>query len=184
MKDDTNALLPRRQPGPLADLAGTEVEEYYALLDPVPVQGNWFTGTSRQWAERLRVIDQAETQVVARYGPSNGWLDGQVAVTLHPYGSGFVYLVGAYLDDAAQQALLDHIATLAGIRPALGTPSGVEAHKRMNAQGREIWIVINHERMEKQVPLAWPAQEHLGGHAVNGNLSLGPYGVAVLTRSP
>jgi len=183
MKDSANALLPMRQPGPLTDLAGAEVEEYYALLDSVPVQGNWFTGTSRLWAERLRVIDQAETQVVARYGPSNGWLDGQVAVTVHPYGRGFVYFVGAYLDDAAQQELLDHIVSLAGIRPALETPGGVEAHKRVNAQGQEVWIVINHERVDKQVPLAWPAQEHLSGQAVDGDLSLGPYGVVILTRS-
>jgi len=129
------------------------------------------------------VIDQVETQVVARYGPSNGWLDGQVAVTVHPYGRGFVYLIGAYLDDGSQQALLDHIVTLAGIRPALETPDGVEAHKRVNAQGQEIWIVINHEREEKRVHLAWPAQEHLTGQGVNGDLCLGPYGVAVLTRS-
>ena len=183
MKDGTNALLPMRQPGPLTGLAGAEVEEYYALLDPVPVQGNWFTGTSRLWAERLRVIDQVETQVVARYGPSNGWLDGQVAVTVHPYGRGFVYLIGAYLDDDSQQTLLDHIVTLAGIRPALETPDGVEAHKRVNDQGQEIWIVINHEREEKRVHLAWPAQEHLTGQGVNGDLCLGPYGVAVLTRS-
>ena len=182
MKDGANALLPMRQPGPLTDLAGVEVEEYYALLDPVPVQGDWFTGTSRLWAERLRVIDPAETQVVARYGPANGWLDGQAAVTVHPYGQGFVTFVGAYLDEAAQQALLDHIVTLAGIRPVLETPGGVEARKRVNAQGQEVWIVINHERVEKQMHLPWPAQEHLSGQGVNGDLSLGPYGVAVLTR--
>jgi beta-galactosidase len=183
MKDDANALLPMRQPGPLTDLAGVEVEEYYALLDPVPVQGDWFTGSSSLWAERLRVLDPAETQVVARYGASNGWLDGQAAVTVHRYGRGLVTFVGAYLDEAAQQALLDQIVTQAGIQPVLETPKGVEARKRVGAQRQEVWIVINHEREEKQVHLAWPAQEHLSGDAVNGDLSLGPYGVAVLTRS-
>jgi beta-galactosidase len=182
MKDDANALLPVRQPGPLTDLAGVEVEEYYALLDPVPVKGTLFTGTSRMWAERLRVIDQAQTQVVARYGSPNSWLDGQAAVTVHPYGRGFVYFVGAYLDEVSQQTLLDHIVTLAGIRPVLETPSGVEARKRVNAQGQEVWIVVNHEQVEKRMQLPWSAQEHLSGQAVETELQLAPYGCAVLTR--
>ena len=44
MKDDDNSLQPERQPGPLAALLGGRVEQYYALLQPVPVQGNWGKG--------------------------------------------------------------------------------------------------------------------------------------------
>jgi beta-galactosidase len=181
MKDNANALLPARQPGPLTELAGAEVEEYYALLDPIPVQGNWFAGTSHLWAERLRAL-QADTQVIARYGSANGWLDGQTAVTVHPHGQGFVYMVGAYLDEAAQQALLDQIVASAGVKPALERPTGVEACKRTSAQGNEVLILINHERTEMQVRLPWPAQEHLSGQAVMSELQLAPYGVAVLTQ--
>ncbi|MCY2925753.1 MAG: beta-galactosidase, partial [Planctomycetota bacterium] len=79
MKDETNALLPLRQPGPLAGLAGVEVAEYYALDEPVPVAGECFTGSATVWAEMLRVRDEAGTRVLARYGASNGWLDGQPA---------------------------------------------------------------------------------------------------------
>ncbi|HZM21891.1 MAG TPA: beta-galactosidase, partial [Anaerolineales bacterium] len=73
MKDDTNALLPLRQPGILAEIAGVEIEEYYALLDPVPVTGDKIKGESRIWAERLKVNDET-TKVIARFGESNGWL--------------------------------------------------------------------------------------------------------------
>jgi beta-galactosidase len=183
MKDSANALLPARQPGPLTDLAGVEVEEYYALLDPVPVKGNWFSGTSRLWAERLGVIDVAGTQVVARFGPSNGWLDGHAAITLHPYGKGFVYFVGAYLDEAAQQALINHIVAIAGIRPVLETPPGVEACQRIRPDGKEAVLLINHERMEQIVSLPRPAYDHLSRQAVRDTLTLAPYGVAVLTRA-
>ena len=61
MKDEYNALLPLRQPGALADLAGAEVEEYYALDEPVPVRGEGWLGQSQIWAERLKVIDPART---------------------------------------------------------------------------------------------------------------------------
>ena len=40
MKDEDNSLYPQRQPGPLADLLGARVEQFYALLKPVPVEGN------------------------------------------------------------------------------------------------------------------------------------------------
>ena len=182
MKDEYNALLPSRQPGPLADLAGVEVEEYYALLETVPVTGNWFEGVSQLWAERLRVRDEDDTFAIARYGASNGWLDDQLAITVHSYGRGLVYFVGAYLDEAAQQALVNHIVEMAGVKPVLETPAGVEARKRVNADGEEIFIVINHERAEQVVRLPWPAREHLNGQAVVDELRLAPYGVAVLTR--
>jgi beta-galactosidase len=181
MKDNYNALLPSRQPGPLADVTGVEVEEYYALLEPIPVAGEWFAGTSRLWAERLKVRDETGTQVIARYGKSNGWLDDYPAVTVHPYGQGRVYFVGAYLDDVSQQSLLDRIAAAAGVEPAMETPAGVEARKRVNAEGVEVFIVVNHERIDRLVQLPWQAHEHLSGLSVKDELKLGPYGVAILT---
>ena len=69
-----------------------------------------WTGTSRIWAERLRVLDREKTEVLATYGVSNGWLDGQPAITRHPYGKGMVTYIGAYLDEVSQKHLLqqDH----------------------------------------------------------------------------
>jgi beta-galactosidase len=181
MKDDYNALLPRRAPGALAEVAGIEVEEYYALLEPAPVSGAWFNGTSRLWAERLKILDEARVEVLARFGESNGWLDGQAAVTFHPYGKGGVYFIGAYLDDVSQQKLLDQITQAAGVAPAMQTPAGVEARKRINAHGEEITILINHERRPQLVALPWPAREYLTGRTVT-ELELEAYGVAVITR--
>ncbi len=87
VKDDLNALLPSR---PLTEAAGVEVEDYYALVDTVPVSGTLFIGTFSSRAERLKVQDEVGTEIVARFGPSNGWLDHQPAVTAHPWGSGKV----------------------------------------------------------------------------------------------
>jgi beta-galactosidase len=166
MKDDYNALPPLRQPGPLADVAGVEVEEYYALLEPVPVSGEWFTGTSRLWAERLKVRDEASTEVIARYGKSNGWLDGHAAVTVHSHGKGRAYFIGAYLDEVSQQSLLERIAAASGVQPVMETPAGVEAGKRVNAEGLEVFIMINHTRARQIVQLPWSAHEHLSGQSV------------------
>jgi beta-galactosidase len=181
MKDDRNALLAMRQPGPLAELAGAEVEEYYALLEPIPVFGDRVSGTSKIWAERLAVLDET-AHILARYGPSNGWLDGQPALTLHPCGQGLVYVIGAWLDAAAQQVLVDSILRDAGIESLWDAPAGLAVAKRVDERGSEIWILVNHERTERSIPLPWPAEDHLNGEAVEDNLTLPPYGVAVLTR--
>jgi beta-galactosidase len=182
MKDDYNALLPMRQPGPLADVAGVEVEDYYALRDSAPVSGAWFTGSAQIWAERLRVKDAANTQIIARYGPSNGWLDGCPAVTVHAYEKGRVTFVGAYLDDASQRLLMERVVADAGVQPILKTPDGVEARCRITPSGQKVFIVINHERRDQSALLPWAAREHLSGSEVKGELMLEPYGVAVLTR--
>jgi beta-galactosidase len=183
VKDDANALLPSRPPGPLADAAGVEVEDYYALAEPVPVLGDRFTGTSSIWAERLNVRDVPGTEIIARFGPSNGWLDGHPAITAHPWGNGKVYFIGAWLDENSQRALLDRIAYDAGIEPIMQTPGGVEARQRVNGQGQEVLIVVNHERAPRVVTLPWLADDHLTDARGVEEVHLAPYGVGVFTRS-
>jgi beta-galactosidase len=160
-----------------------EVEEYYALMTPVPVIGDGWKGTTKIWAERLRVLDKERTQVLATYGNSNGWLDRQPAITRHSSGKGIVTFFGAYLDDVSQLSLLQTITQEAGIQPVMVTPSGVEACKRVDKNGGEVIILINHNRSEQQIFLPWPAHEYLSGRTPVDELILEPYGVAVLTRA-
>jgi beta-galactosidase len=76
MKDEYNALNIERQPGPLVDLLGARVEQFYAIDKEVPVSGDLGSGTANVWAETLST-KSADTQVLMKYGPSNGWLDNQ-----------------------------------------------------------------------------------------------------------
>jgi beta-galactosidase len=181
MKDRYNALLPQRQPAGLADLAGVEVEEYFALDEAVPVKGNFFMGSAKIWAERLKLRDEKSVAVVAHYRASNGWLDDRPAVTVRSHRGGFVYYVGAWLDDYSQKALVAHILEQA-IGQAIETPTGVEIRTRVRGDGQEIYFLINHERQEHTVRLPWTAHDHLGGQDLEGEFSLAPYSVCVLTR--
>ena len=183
MKDEYNALLPTRPPGDLKELCGVEVEEYYALLNPVPVAGDGWKGTSKIWAERLRILDGERTQVLASYGLSNGWLDGQPAITRHRIGKGTVFFIGAYLDGQSQIIILQEILREARIQPVMRTPDGVEACRRVSEANREIIILINHLPAEQRVQLPWPATDHIRGQVVEGEVNLPAYGVAVLTRN-
>jgi len=76
-------------------LAGVEVEEYYALNEPVPVKGNWFEGNSQIWQNDCSALP-IKAAIIARYGKSNGWLDDQVAITVSAFGaSGGLYTTSA-----------------------------------------------------------------------------------------
>ena len=94
MKDDFNVLLPACQPGSLAEIAGVEVEDYYALLSPVSVSGPWFNGISSLWAERLKVLDASFSRgysgVTAHQTAGS---NSQTAVTSHMYGKGLVLIL-------------------------------------------------------------------------------------------
>ena len=94
MKDEDNSLSPERQPGPLADLLGARVEQWYALDTTVPLEGTWGNGQDKIWAEQIGV-KSPETQVLMRYGKSNGWLDGQPAAVTRKVGKGSITYIGA-----------------------------------------------------------------------------------------
>jgi beta-galactosidase len=181
MKDRHNALLPERQPGALAELAGVEVAEYYSLQNPVPVTGELFQGSSQLWAERLHILDGKSPVVLARFGVSNGWLDNQVAIAVNPFENGFVYTIGAYLDEASQQTLTDKILADANLE-MFTAPTGIEVRTRRLASGEPIYFVINHAQTPQAVSLPWAAAEHLTGKAVSGEMKLPGYAAAILTR--
>jgi beta-galactosidase len=87
MKGQDSQLWPWRQPGPLSDLLGAEVEQYYAISDPVGVNGVWGNGASQLWAEDLKLI-ASDVDVLMRFKKSNGWLDDQPAAVTRKVDKG------------------------------------------------------------------------------------------------
>ena len=180
MKDEDNTLYPQRQPGPLADLLGGRVEQYYALEAPVPVEGNFGTGQSQLWAELLSGKDNA-TEVLMRYGVSNGWLDHQPAAITRKVGKGRITYIGAWLDEATQKKAVQWMADVSGIHPAFGpVPDGVEVYPRHGAQ-RTVYILVNLAKSDQTVALPKDMQDVLEG-GTRRSVSLPRYGVAVLTE--
>jgi beta-galactosidase len=180
MKDAYNALLPLRQPGGLSEMAGVEVDDFYALQEPVPVLANWFEGHSKLWAEGLLLTGKPEARVIARYKKSNGWLDGQVAISVNSYGKGLIYYVGTYLDEASQQELVKRLLKTAKVT-TIATPDGVEISARTRLDGEKVYIVINHTAEKCPLRLPWLAIERLSGTMLNDEFILPAYGVAVVT---
>ncbi len=179
MKDDANALLPQRQPGFLREAAGAEIEDYYALIDPVEIEGE-INGQCIIWGERIKILDESNSRILAHYGEGLGWLTGQPAVTVHNYGKGKVYLVGAVLDDKTQEALFERILHEAKLAAPLVTPPGVECCLREKPDGSRIYILINETTKPQEIALTGSHTNHLTGET-GSQLRLKPFGAAVLT---
>lgn len=143
MKDDANALWPQRQPGPLADLLGATVEQYYALDAPVGIKGELGEGKVAIWAEEIRP-DAAEVRVIATYTDPGGWLDGKPAAVTRKAGRGSITYFGAWLDPATMNALAARLLGEAKIAPLIPEAhADLEISERAGG-GKRVMIVINH----------------------------------------
>jgi beta-galactosidase len=184
MKNPYDALYPQRQPGPLVDLLGGRVEEFYALEKPVPVAGDVGSGSARVWAELLSTKDPA-TQVLLRYGASNGWLDGQPAVITRRVGDGSITYIGGWLDDSLLTKLTASFIQMSHVSPIIpNVPDGVEVCRRMGG-GKTVVIVLNHTTSSQSVALPSAMRDLLSaGAAPVSQLQLAPHGVAVLEEHP
>ncbi|HEV2472386.1 MAG TPA: beta-galactosidase trimerization domain-containing protein, partial [Chthonomonadales bacterium] len=181
-KDAYNALFPTLQPGPLREIAGAEVAEYYALDQPAPVDARWQNrraGEGTLWAEMLRPLHSG-TQTLASYGECNGWLDGAPAVTMKQAGpnGGAVVMVGTVLDSALQDSLTTWLLAAARVQPELpDSPPGVEIARRVRSDGTAVHFYINHTAELKEAPLHDRAEDLLSGEHVQGSVILEPYAV-------
>lgn len=179
MKDWDNGLQPERQPGPLVALLGGRVEQYYALTDPLTVQGKWGSGESRLWAELLSAREPDE--ILMRYGKSNGWLDDQPAAITRKVGKGRITYIGAWLDPKTMLEAAKWMTSVSGVQPALpNVPEGVEVSVRSGTPGT-VYVLINFSKSAQTVALGSTMTELLSGKTTQA-VELPVYGVAVLQR--
>lgn len=180
MKDEFNSLNPERQPGPLLPALGARVEQFYALLEEIPVAGPWGTGKALIWAEQLS-LKSSDAEVALRYGSANGWLDGQPAAVTRRQGKGSISYLGAVLDPELLSKVSEIWLHDAGVdSPTLPVPAGIEVNRRVG-KGHEVYILINLSKGPQRIALPHPMQNLLNDGSVS-TLDLPRFGVSVLSR--
>ena len=181
MKNGDNGLQPERQPGPLAALLGGRVEQFYALPEPVPVDGDLLHTKASIWAELLST-SSPDTKVVLRYGKSNGWLDGQPAVISRRVGNGSITYIGTVFDDAAMKTLTEWLLSEAKVtKSKLVVPEGVEASVRQG-NGKTLHILVNFADKVETVTLPSPMIDEMHDKHTVREVVLPVSGVAVLSE--
>lgn len=178
MKDQDNSLYTERQPGPLTELLGGRVEQWYALDDPAPVSGEWGASTSPKWAEQLGVKDK-DTAVLMRYGKSNGWLNNQPAAITRKVGKGRITYIGTALEAPAMTSAAKWMLTTADLAPTMpDLPEGVDLAIR-SGSGKTVYILTNYNAVPQTVTLPHSMTDALTGNS-STTITLPQYGVVVL----
>ncbi len=182
MKDEDNSLFTERQPGPLTDLLGARVEQFYAIRDAVPLSGDWTGGSSAAestlWAEQLGSL-RPGTEVLLRYGKSNGWLDGQPAAVTRQVGKGRITYIGASMDEGTMKAAVAWMLSSSKLAPVLPeVPVGVDVAVR-SGEGKRIVVLTNYDPAPQTITLPSAMEDVLAGGKVS-TITLPQYGVAVL----
>ncbi len=180
MKDEDNSLWPQRQPGPLAELLGARVAQWYALDTTVPVSGEWGSGEDTLWAEQLSVTSP-DTKILMRYGKCNGWLDDQPAAVTRKLGKGSITYIGASFDAAAMKRAAAWMLSDAGLPPVLpNIPEGVDVAIR-TGDNKHILILTNYNASSVTITLPSEMHDVLAGNTTS-SITLLRYGVAVLQQ--
>jgi beta-galactosidase len=124
----------------------------------------------------------SDTEVLERYGKSNGWLDGKPAAITRKIGKGRITYIGAWMDDSAMNAAAKWMADVSGVKPALGTvPDGVEVYPRYGTKGA-VYILVNLSKAEQTISLSSTMNDVLEGGSKQ-SVKLRVYGVAVLSQA-
>lgn len=164
-------------PAPFTDLFGLVVEEWapYAVgqANVVRTAGEEEYGCEA-WSDILR-IEGAD--VVATY--RDDFFAGQAAVTQHAFGTGTGIYVGTQLDAAGTSWLMDRACAVAGVAVDSRTPRDVEVVRR--TLGSQRWLfLLNHAAEPAEVNLDRAGLEVLSGALVDGTVTVGPRGVAIV----
>jgi beta-galactosidase len=169
--DENDHIRMDGYPGALRELLGVRIEEFFPLAqgDSAPLTD---LGTATVWTELGRVTDAT---AVAEYAA--GPVAGSPAVTRREAGRGRAWYVGTVLDDVG--AVLDRVLAEASVAPVVaGLPPGVEAVRRVGANGTRYLFVINHTGEDVDVSVV--GTDLITGEATAGRVAAG--GVAVIRQ--
>jgi beta-galactosidase len=162
-------------------LLGGRVEQYYALTDAIPIEGQWGSGECPLWAELLSAKDK-DTEVLMRYGKSNGWLDGQPAAITRKVGKGRITYIGAWLEPKMMASAAKWMAAVSGVgTPLPNVPEDVEVSVRQGPRG-SVYILVNLSKDTQTITLPAAMSDVLEGDT-KASVTLARYGVAVLSTA-
>jgi beta-galactosidase len=150
--DEYNKAFETRAPGPLADLAGVEIEERGALPEPIALRRH--TGLPEDAVGYGRLIAEevhpASAQVLATF--DEGWRRDLPAVTVNRFGRGQVVYIATGLGEADLAGFMAWLCDLAGVTGLCETPEGVRAYERRGG-GIRLRLLLNSSDEEQAAKL-------------------------------
>lgn len=181
-KDEYSRLNPQGQPGPLADTLGSKVDLWFSISKAnasLSSSSNSYLsgGNATIWSDKLNVKTN-DTEIVLTYDEFNGWCDNTPAVVTRPVGKGRITYVGTILDEDTIEALTTSWLAETSVS---GVPVSDDIEFTVREKsGKKVYIIINHGKYTRQVPLKQSLTSVLTNTTTNNTVKLQPYGVEVL----
>jgi beta-galactosidase len=172
-------------PGPLGDVFGIEVRNSVAA----PAQHGPFRIVPGAGAADMPPLTQVawfdavlprtdDVEVLAR--ADSPLYPETAVVTRRPYGQGWVYYLGAILDDEGYRAFYGALAPRLELKPTMPLPPGVFASVRVKGDQRIVFLNNPHAQ-SCSVELPDRYVDLFTGDTAEGRITLAPFTVRVLT---
>jgi beta-galactosidase len=176
--DHREQVHPGGAPGPLRDLLGVEVDEWWPLADGAQrtIELAGVVHSTRVWGEWIEAAPG--TEVLARF--ADGDLAGLPAVTRRPHGDGAAWYLAAGLDEPAMRTVLAQVFGAAGLETREADTT-LEVVTRSDGV-TDFTFVLNHGREERVALRIAGGTDLLTGADAGGGLPLPAFGVAVIAH--
>ncbi len=103
------------------------------------------------------------------------------ALTVHQFGQGHAYYLATQGSDELLSGLMHQLCQQVAVSPVLEASVGVEATRRVRADGRVVYFLLNHNDMPEQVDLPMGVfTSQLSGEEVEGHIEIAARDVDVL----
>lgn len=174
--DATEKVHAGGAPGPLRELLGVEVDEWWPIPDGHGVALSPGGACATIWSEWLVVADEVEH--VADY--ADGALAGRAAVTRRAHGAGSAWYLSTCPEPAALRSVLRRALDEAGL-PSRDDLGDLELVTRSDGD-TDFVFVLNHGITPAAILVPAGAADLLTGTSIDpGALELDAYGAAVLS---
>jgi len=179
VKTESSQIVRTPLPGLLRDVMGVTVADYipiYSAKNAVKFAPG-LAGPDGECGLWTDILQPTGAEVLASY--TKGSHAGEAAITMNTVGSGKAVYIGADLDAASLARVLRTLSGLAGVKPPLEVPPGIELTVRR--AGDKQWIfVLNHTSLSQSVSIPKTFTDLLTGGTHDGKVDVSGYGVRVL----
>ena len=149
MVDSTDNVYLGGYPGPLKDVTGIWVEESDAMVLGQKVRVKM---DDKEYETSLMcdLIHPNKAKVLASY--ADEFYAGTAAITENDYGKGKAWYVGTKLGHQGLTQLFKHIVLETGVESLVCDSHKLEVTKRVTADGKKLYFVLNMSNEERELP--------------------------------
>jgi beta-galactosidase len=185
VKDESNMVVNSRLPGILAGISGVTVEEYdslglemnNAIEFTLPEMAKTSHLPVSTWCDILK--PSASAEVIAKY--TQDYYAGRAAITRNKFKKGWVVYIGTIGEAPFYDVLASWLVSMAGVKPVLDAPEGVEVTERWQGE-RRLLFLMNYSRKEQEITLDGTYTDLLINSKLVGKARIAPLEVRVLAK--